>query len=106
MGKGVSKELRQEIRRVLEEQINGGPGTYVTLSFGTDSIKVDAVNFLADLGVLGGEGTYRLTAFGREYWDRINTPAPVYWFCQNWFPALVAAATIAASVTSAVANFL
>ena len=107
MVKGVSKELRQEIHRILEEQINGEPGTFVFLSMGTGGITFDAVHFLEDLGVLfHSNSAYRLTAYGREYWDRMNTPAPVYWFCQNWFPAVVAAATIAASVTSAVANFL
>ena len=108
MPKSITKELTNEIRRVLEEQINGGPGTYVILKFGTDSIKIDAVNFLADLGVLHKEGSssYRLTATGREYWDKINTPRPIYWFKQNRLPALVAAATIAASITGAVAIFL
>ena len=107
MTKGVSKELRQEIHSVLEELINDGPGAFVSLSAGTKSITFDAVNFLADSGVLvRGNSEYRLTAIGREYWDRINTPTPVYWFCQNWFPAIVAAATIAASISGAVANFL
>ena len=107
MPKAISRELQQEIRRLLEEQINGKAGTVVILAFGDRPITFDAVYYLGDLGVLERQGHHwRLTAYGREYWDRINTPAPWYWFKQNWFPAIVAAATIAASVGGIVANVL
>ena len=75
------------------------------------TLEIEAAFYLIDLGVLQaftiGDRTYlRTTAYGREYWERINTPVPWYWFRQNWFPAIVAAATILASIVGAVANFV
>ena len=103
----MSKELKQEIRRLLEEQINGEPGTVVFLSLATPPITHDAASFLGDLGVLERqEHIWRLTAYGREYWERINTPAPLYWFKQNAFAATVAFATIATSISGIVFNAL
>ncbi len=107
MPKAISRELQQEIRKVLEEQINGESGTVVVLHMGDNPITFDAVNYLGDIGVLERrEHHWRLTAYGREYWERINTPAPWYWFKQNWFGAIVATATIAASVGGIVVSAL
>ena len=50
--------------------------------------------------------TIRLTAYGREYYEKLTTFAPWYWFKRNWFPAIVAAATIATSVGGIVVNAL
>ena len=108
MAKAMSEELRGEIRRILKEQIDGEPGCRVFLDFSSQEITHDAVGYFKDKGVLEVEraGAYRLTAYGREYWDRINTPMPIYWFKQNWFGASVALATIAASIGGIIVNAL
>ena len=51
----------------------------------------------------GDPTVYRLTAYGREYWDQLNAPRR-YWFRRNWFAASVAGATIVAASASAGAN--
>ena len=51
-------------------------------------------------------GRFRLTAYGREYWDKENTWAPWYWFTHNIFPTTVAFATIATSASGIIFNAL
>ena len=108
MAKGVSKELRAEYRKHLGDLIYAEPGSFITTTFGTDSLEYEAMRYLSDIGAFenAGSGSFRLTAYGREYWDQITTFPPWYWFKQNWFPATVAAATILASLTGAIANFV
>ena len=108
MGKGVSKELRAEYRKLLGDLIYAEPDSFITTTFGTDSLEYEAMRYLRDIGAFenAGSGSFRLTAYGREYWDQITTFPPWYWFKQNWFPAIVAFMTILASVTGAIANFV
>ena len=108
MSKAMSNELRKEVRSSLGALVNAEPGTFIFINLATPDIDRDAINYLNDIGALQdiGTGTYRLTACGREYWDRLNTPTPVYWCKQNWFPAIVAAATIAASMGGIIVNAL
>ena len=105
MARGVSKELEDMIRSKLNGLVNGGPGSMTSTNFGTDPLEGDAINYLADFGAFErvGTGSFRLTACGREYWDRLNAPR-WYWFRRNWFPASVAGATIVAASVSAGAN--
>ena len=65
----MSKELRREIQRTLEELTNGEPESLIFLTSGTESLTVDAVRYLNDIGALSisDSDTYRITAFGREY---------------------------------------
>ena len=107
MVKGVSKELRREIRSVLGEFLNGRPNKIVSTGNWTSDMRRDAINYLADIDAIRDEGVggYRLTALGREYWDELNAPRR-YWFKQNWFPALVAFGTILFGGASAVANIV
>ena len=108
MTKGVSNELRAEVRKVLGELVGGEHGIRVNTRTPTEPLRVMAIGYLHDIGALRELDPllYQLTAQGREYWDRINTPTPIYWFKQNWFPAIVAAATVAASVGGIVVNAL
>ena len=78
MARGISKELEKEIRKVLEELVNSEPGGFNAPTFATPALELDAVHYLADIGAFRkeGAGSYRLTAQGREYWEKINTPAP------------------------------
>ena len=105
MVKGVSKELENEINRVLEDSVNAGPGSFITTPLGLDRLTYDAVRYLADVGAFEqtGTGSFRLTAYGREYWDQLTAPR-WYWFRRNWFAASVAGATIVAASVSAGAN--
>ena len=105
MVKGVSKELRGEIRRVLEESVNENSGRFRSIRQGIDRLEYEAVHYLADLGAFEqtSSGSFRLTAYGREYWDQLNAPR-WYWFRRNWFAASVAGATIVAASVSAGAN--
>ena len=107
MVKGVSKELENEVRSVLAEMVKGKPGVRMITLARTDALRRDAMGHLADKMALenSGNGSYRLTAFGREYWEKLNAPR-WYWFRQNWFPASVAAGTILFSAASAAANIV
>ena len=107
MSKTMPKELNQEIRKTLETLIEGKPGTRILLTAGRSAEERDAIAYLTDIGALVNDGhSVRVSAYGREYWERINTPTPLFWFKQNWFPATVAFMTIVASVTGAIANFV
>ena len=108
MVRGVSKELENEIHRVLEESVNARPGNFIPNPQGIDRLRYDAILYLEDVGAFEQtrSGSFRLTAHGREYWDRLNTWTPWYWFKQNWFPAIVAAGTILFSAAAAAANIV
>ena len=108
MAKGVPRELDKAIRKLLGDLVNAKPGSFIVATFGTDPLERDAMHYLRDIGAFEdvSSGGFRLTAYGREYWERINTPTPLFWFKQNWFPATVAFMTILASVTGAIANFV
>lgn len=105
MSRGVSKELENEIHRTLEEYVNAKPGSYATTPISTDRLTLDAVHYLADIGAFEkiGTGSYRLTAYGREYWEKLTAPR-WYWFRQNAFAASVAFATILFAGASTVVN--
>ena len=108
MKKGVSKELRDEIQYVLSALLNAEPATSVAIVLKTPNLERDAINYLRDIRALEdtGTGSYRLTAYGREYWERITTCRLWYWFKRNAFAATVAFATIATSVSGIVFNVL
>ena len=46
MVKGVSKELRGEIRRILEESVNEHPGRIRSIRQGIDRLEYEAVHYL------------------------------------------------------------
>ena len=107
MTRGVSKELEKEIHRNLKESVNAIPGSFIFTPMGTDRLKIDAIRYLADIGAFEqtDTGIFRLTAYGRDHWERLNAPR-WYWFRRNWFPASVAGATIVAASVSAAANIV
>ena len=76
MVKGVSKEMESEVRSVLSELVNGRPGVRMIIHANMDMLRRDAIRYLADNRALdnSGSGSYRLTAYGREYWDQLNAP--------------------------------
>ena len=108
MARGLSKKLENEIRSQLSTLVNAEPGTYIGITLGTPLLQREATFYLRDLGAfeeLASGGTYRLTANGREYWEKITSPR-WYWFRRNWFPASVAAGTILFSSVAAAANIV
>ena len=107
MSKTMPKELNQEIRNTLETLIEGKPGTRIFLTLGTSAEQGDAIAYLTDIGACVNEGhSVRVSAYGREYWERLNTPTALYWFNRNWFPAVVAASVFLASVGGIIATIL
>ena len=108
MAKGVPKELRVAHRKHLRDLVYAKPGTFIATSISTGPLDNDALQFLTDIGAFERTptGSYRLTAYGREYWDKENTWAPWYWFKKNCFPATVAFATIATSASGIIFNAL
>ena len=107
MSRGITGELEREIRSQLSKMVHGEPGTMIFISLGTPSLEREATNYLHDIGAFEnlGHGNYRVTAYGREYWEKLTAPR-WYWFRRNWFAASVAAATILVSVVAAVANIV
>ena len=108
MARGLSKDLEAEIHSQLGTLISAKPGTYIGIFLGTPMLEREATFYLRDLGAfeeLSSRGTYRLTAYGREYWEKLTAPR-WYWFRRNWFAASVAGATILVSVVAAAANIV
>ena len=107
MSRGLSKQLEDMVRSKLGELVNGKPGSMVFTPVNTDPLERDAINYLEDIGAFEhlGTGSFRVTAQGRGYWEKLNAPR-WYWFRQNWFPASVAAGTILFSAAAATANIL
>ena len=105
MTRGVPKELENEIRKQLEQLVNAEPSGFITPHSRTDRLAYEAMRYLEDIGAFEkvGSGSYRVTAQGRDHWERLNAPR-WYWFRRNWFPASVAGATIVAASVSAAAN--
>ena len=107
VSKTMPKELNQEIRNTLETLIKGKPGTRILLTAGRSAEERDAIVYLTDIRALVNEGhSVRVSAYGREYLERLNTPAALYWFNRNWFPAVVAASVFLASVGGIIATIL
>ena len=107
MARGTPKELESEIRNLLTKLANAEPGAFIAPNMGTGSLELDAMHYLEDIGAFAreGSGSYRVTAQGRDHWERLNAPR-WYWFRRNWFPASVAGATIVAASVSAAANIV
>ena len=108
MSKAMSKELEKEIRNILEGIMNEQPGYRLSASPGERSLRMDSVRYLDDIGALESEReghARRITAYGREYYEKLTAPR-WYWFRRNWFGAIVAAATFAASVGGITVNAL
>ena len=109
MAKGVSKELRTEIRKLLGDLINAPePDSFITSTEGSGSLEVEAMRYLRNKGAFESAGSsgFRITSYGREYWEELTTFPPWYWFKKDFFPATVAFATIATSVSGIVFNAL
>ena len=109
MSKAMPKELKREIRRIIETYFQEEPGYRFPLYGESPPLTRDAVLYLEEIGVLireNGPGYRRLTAIGREYYEKLTTWAPWYWFNRNWFPAIVAAATITASIGGIIVDVL
>lgn len=110
MAKAMPKELTDGIKSVLDTLMEPDRGAieilYEEMNEYPSLRTTGAVGYLEDLGVLEPtRNRLRVTAYGREYYAKLTAPR-MYWFKQNWFPAIVAAATIAASVGGIVANVL
>lgn len=107
MARGTPKDLQNGVRKLLTQLVNAEPGSFLVTTMGTDSLEIDAMRYLEDIGAFEqtGSGSYRITAYGRDYWEKLNAPR-WYWFRQNWFPASVAGATIVAASVSAAANIV
>ena len=103
----MSRELEREIRSKLDSLVNGKAGTRAFTHLNIDPTERDAIDYLHDVGALDhlGTGSFRVTAYGREYWEKLTAPR-WYWFRLNWFLASVAGATILVSVVAAVANIV
>ncbi len=107
MVRGLSKKLENEVRNLLTQLVNAEPGSFITSPYRNDLLVLEALRYLEDIGAFEhvGTGSFRVTAQGRELWERLNAPR-WYWFRQNWFPASVAGATILAASASAAANIV
>ena len=112
MAKGVSKELEKAIREILNEGINKSQdeGSKTLALNWAQGINSQAIRYLGDRGFIDTNEEYRdylrITASGRDYYEKLTTFAPWYWFKQNAFAATVAFATIATSVSGIVFNAL
>ena len=105
MTRGVSKELESEIYKILEKSVNAKLGSIVMVPLDGDRSEYAAAHYLADIGAFEqrGTGSFRLTAYGRDYWEKLNAPR-WYWFRRNWFPATVAAIASVSSIGGIVVN--
>ena len=117
MTRGIPRELKKEIYEVLKDLANRQPGTEPPLrsifiehrrtQTNSEYLAVHAVFHLTDIGVLDPNlNGLRITAFGWDYWEKLNTPRIVHWLRQNAFAATVAVATIATSVGGIIFNAL
>ena len=109
MSKAMSKELKREIQKLLKSLIEESPGSRLAVAADSPPLTREAALYLEDIGALqkgNTGGSRRVTAYGRAYYEELTTFALWYWFKRNWFPAIVALATIAASVGGVVANIL
>ncbi len=105
VGRGLSNDLENEVRKLLTQLVNAEPGGFIIPRLRGNPLELEAMRYLEDIGAFEkvGSGSYRVTAHGREHWERLNAPR-WFWFRQNWFPASVAGATIVAASVSAAAN--
>ena len=90
---------------MLEELVKGEPYALIPTHNMTPPLRRDAINYLADKMALEdvANGSYRLTAFGRDLWNEFTSPVQC-WLKKNGFAATVAAATFLASAGGIVVN--
>ena len=55
MARGVSKEMGNEVYKVLKESVNARPGSVINIPQGIDRLRYDAICYLEDVGALAGE---------------------------------------------------
>ena len=73
--------------------------------------RIFAITWLLSQGYIsdpltGEQGLYHLTPAGWEYWQRLQLGPVLYWLEKNWFPAIVAAATILVGIGTILAQVL
>ena len=107
----MQKDLRDEINRILKLFAEWKPESSREVYLGDHDLAEQAMQFLQDFDLMefretGVVTNVRLTAQGHAYWEEINTFAPWYWFKKNFFPATVAFATLAVSISSIAFNII
>ena len=107
MAKGVPKELRVAHRKHLRDLVYAKPGTFIATSISTKPLDYDALQFLTDIGAFERTRTssYRLTAYGREYWEQLMAPRR-YFLQKNWFRIAGLAVPLILGLTAIIANIL
>jgi hypothetical protein len=105
----MDAKLKTKVRDILEELAVVDDERYnlLTLIGNSSPLERTAADYLESKGCISKlKRSYVITAIGREYLDQLNTWGPWYWFKNNWFPAIVALATIIASVGTLVVQVL
>ncbi len=77
MSRRLPKELEKEICSKLNDLVNGKPGFMIGTHLNMEPLEREAINYLHDIGAfegLGSGGTYRVTAYGRKYWEKLTAP--------------------------------
>ena len=107
MSKAMSNELRKEVRSSLGALVNAEPGTFIFINLATPDIDRDAINYLNDIGALQdiGTGTFRLTAYGWEYYEKLTAPRS-YFLQKNWFRIGGLVVPLILGLTAIIANVL
>ena len=108
MNKSLPKDSGEEVYRLLRLYAERKSDGYKEMEMGHPVLTDEAKRYLQDLGYMEYEewDRERLTAQGFDYWDKLNTWAPWYWFKRNAFAATVAFATVATAISSIVFNAL
>ena len=104
---GLSKELGNEVRSTLGVLVNGQPGSMIFTHLNMDLLVREAINHLSDLGAIEdlGTGSFRVTAYGREYWEQLKAPRR-YFLQKNWFRIAGLAVPLILGLTAIIANVL
>ena len=118
MGKDFPKELSAEVFQILKElseQQSKSQTTRIKDLYireraersGNVNLTRNAIAYLEDMYALDPNGSsLRITAVGWDYWEKLTTWTPWYWFKKNLFPASVAFGTILFGGASAAANIV
>ena len=103
--KGFRDELEAEIEIRLLEGSSGSHQIIDELTVGAGVAERGALNFLLGNGLIASVGgrSYVLTPEGWAFIDRRKHPR-WSWMKRNWFPVLVAMATVVAQLGAAALN--
>ena len=108
MAKAMPNQLKQEIRKVLRQLVAPQSGTEPLTRQFNEQLTNEAIEYLIDLGALtvfSPDSDYvRVTAYGREYYEKLT--APLWYGVKRNITTIISVSALCVSIAAIVVSAL